>query len=200
MGWDGWKAFAKKNKMEPVVTSPVVVDAVAVFGLHSSAWKCVEDANIQIGAGSYFSGDEEISCHFQDVTTVDGAWAKVSELAATNNPVVMWEITAGGMRAHRFSFLMQEQDDAPTNAALFAQHTAEFVRGRQKAMKRRVYVRIDSKGSIHPTFFADEAFQVFECQKGGGGQKAYDQIMAAPEGRRKTAFFQMNPGHRISLS
>ena len=112
-------------------------------------WVCIQNADIGIGSGSYFLDDETISLLYPDVVSIEEAWKKVSALEDTDNPIVLWEIRPGGMRAHRYKFFEQTYEGKTEDymsAEKFAKLTASFLKGNPDNNGWPVMARVDAMG------------------------------------------------------
>ena len=113
-------------------------------------WIRIDNADIGIGPGSYFLNDNDISVEYPNVQTKSAAWEKVDQLENSGNPIVMWEILPGGMRAHRYKFFEQNysgKSQHGMSAEKFVRHTADFLRGKADNNGNPVIVRVDQWGS-----------------------------------------------------
>ena len=120
-----------------------------------SNWVDISGANIVIGAGSFYN-DARISTTYEDITSLDDAWAKVAELDTGGNPIIMFQLGDSGMKVHRYQFLSEVSEYVtPTNeihksARSYVEHTAEYNSATQvpPADLFVVYVRIDYWGEL----------------------------------------------------
>ena len=118
----------------------------------------VEGGNIEIGPGSYYRNDPEITVFYQ-TNDVEQAWGWAQTFDSTNNPVVMFQMFDGYAMAHRLRFMSQNLDSQTGYSPVaWASSTADWNRGSNQP-GYDVYVRseewyginrVDGNGDVAP--------------------------------------------------
>ena len=94
-----------------------------------NGWKFIADGNIEIGPGSYYIHNPNISVLNSDITNELDAFAFVKSFnnASPQNPIIMWNVIENRFLGHRLLFLSQNLDASPRTPDGFAQGTADFM-------------------------------------------------------------------------
>jgi hypothetical protein len=117
----------------------------------NSEWEIVDGGGVQIGPGSYYTGDNTITLIDENVTNETQAheWIKQYESGPEYNPIVMWQIgkfhgNSVCIWAHRLRYMHQNLDaDTGTSPKRFVSSTKAFLSTKKGEPKGRVFVRTD---------------------------------------------------------
>ena len=98
----------------------------------SNSIRVVSNGDIRVGAGSYYTNDEEVTLIQNTVADVDAAWQWVQSFDDTENPVVMFQLIPDqgsfDVWAHRLKFMSQNLDASTGKSPLrFAQDQASWL-------------------------------------------------------------------------
>ena len=138
----------------------------------------IPDGDIRIGAGSYYTDDDEVTMTYEGAKDLWDAWEWVQLFDNTENPVIMFQLvpTGGGVGkvtvwAHRLKFMSQNIDMDPTTQSVtpftYAEGQANWL---ADGLGGDVYVRTNEWYNKNPPYDVWAVVQLGSGQTAGASR------------------------------